>query len=56
MKIINSKNWLQNELLHKIPKKGILSLTKVKLTVGGDGMASSKSVVVFLYTLLFCLL
>ena len=31
----NPKNWLQNELWHKIPKKGILSLTKVKLTVGG---------------------
>ena len=30
----NPKNWLQNELCHKILKKGILSLTKVKLTVG----------------------
>ena len=32
---INPKNWLQKELWHKIPKNGILSLTKVKLTVGG---------------------
>ena len=32
---INAKNWLQNELCHKIPKNGILSLTKVKLTVSG---------------------
>ena len=31
---INPKNWLQNELWHKIPKKGILTLTKVKLIVG----------------------
>ena len=27
---INPKNWLQNELWLKIPKKGILTLTKVK--------------------------
>ena len=32
---INPKNWLQNKLWHKIPKKGILSSTKVKLRVGG---------------------
>ena len=32
---INLQNWLQNELWHKIPKKGGSSLTKVKLTVGG---------------------
>ena len=32
---ISSKNWIQNELWHKLPKNGILSLTKVKLTVGG---------------------
>ena len=32
---INPKNWLLNELWHKIPKKGILSFIKVKLTVGG---------------------
>ena len=31
----NHKHWFQNELWHKKPKKGILSLTKVKLTVGG---------------------
>ena len=33
---INPKNWLLNELWHRILKKGILSLTKVKLTVGGS--------------------
>ena len=32
---INPKNWLLNELWHKIPNKGILSLTKVKLSVDG---------------------
>ena len=31
---INPKNWLRKELWHKIPKKGILSLTKVKVIVG----------------------
>ena len=30
----NAKNWLQKELWYKIPKNGILSLTKVKLIVG----------------------
>ena len=30
----NPKNWLQKELWHKITKKDILSLTKVKLTIG----------------------
>ena len=33
-KKINPENWLQKELWHKIPKSGILSLTKVKPTVG----------------------
>ena len=36
------KNWLLNKLGHKISKNCILSLTKVKLTVG---IASSKSVI-----------
>ena len=31
----NPKNWLQNELWHKITKNGILSLIKVKLSVRG---------------------
>ena len=32
---MSTHNWLLNELWYKIPKKVILSLTKVKLTVGG---------------------
>ena len=45
---INLKNWLLNGLKPKIPKEGILSLTKVELTIGGW-----QSVIVFLFTLLF---
>ena len=52
-KRINPKNRLQKELWHKIPKKGILSLTKVKLTVG-DWWRCFKQVSHYIsYTLLF---
>ena len=52
-KRINPKNRLQKELWHKIAKKGILPLTKDKLTVGVWWYSFEQVSRYIFYTLLF---